>query len=272
VSFSKLSLIVFAAAMLSAGCASNPISSSEPRFPAGTGDVESSVPENMKFSLESYKLPIVRESKTETRMAHNFWSGEWPAPVIDVQSSKKSGTTTISGFSSLRNPGPERLRCTVKNGVYHPWSQKDPSIINYYTLAELLDYKVINKVVRGNGDQKSKAKTIYPKGAEILNVVYYGENFCGATLKIGKNLRPVTDDCPFFMENPSFQRTSPATNLEREFREQWLYFACEEKGADGKQIKAFVQDADLLGQPGIQKGCLGEYGSVGGTTSTGACR
>ena len=76
-------------------CASNPASTV--RKVAGTGDIDSSTTE--KF--ESYSLPITRQGLTTTRVAYNFWSGEWPTPVIDVNSDK-SGSTTIQAYKTLR--------------------------------------------------------------------------------------------------------------------------------------------------------------------------
>jgi hypothetical protein len=268
----KLPLLIFSLAVMIAGCSSTNVATtdiggvgSERRFPAGTGDIDSSSGNTSAVQLDSYKLPITRDSKTTTRIAYNFWSGEWPGPAIDVFSDLK-GETKISAYKNLRNPSAaDRVDCTIKNGVYHPWSKTDGSAINYYTLWPVEDYKVIKKIVFNPNDVYVGGKTrklTLPVGTLLLNLVPYAENYCGVTMKIGKNVRPLEGYCPIFTENPSIVRTTPDTD--DSFIEQWIYLSCQEKGTDGKPLKAFVKDTDLLAQPGIIQGCPTEYGSVGG--------
>ncbi|WP_413290102.1 hypothetical protein [Bdellovibrio sp. HCB337] len=251
------------AALLSA-CATNTVSTGEFRSPAGTGDIDSSSPGTAESY--SYKLPITRNGATEERMAYSFWSGEWPMPIIDV-SSDTSGTTKISGYTNLRDPKTsDKVSCTVQNGLYHPWSENEPSIINYYTLSAVEDFKVLKTITHEDSvyDPKTKkSKTIkmkIPKGSKIVNVVYYAEGYCGATVKIGKTSRPIDTHCSFIYDNKDLQRISK----EGSFSEQWLYMKCEEKDSSGKNVKAFVRDEDLLSQPGIKKGCPAEYGKIQG--------
>jgi hypothetical protein len=264
----KISSLVFSLAPISLACslacssANIASNAGEARFPAGTGDIDSSTGTSA-VKLESYKLPITRSGQTTTRIAYGFWSGEWPGPVIDVFTDVK-GETKISAYKNLRNPtDADRVDCTIKNGVYHPWSENDASAITYYTLWPVQDYKVIKKVVFNDVYIGGKAKKLtLPKGTLLLNLVPYAENYCGVTMKIGKNVRPLEGYCPTFMENPSIVRIGDAK--EDSFIEQWIYMSCEEKGPDGKNRKAFVKDSDLLAQPGILQGCPGEYGHVAG--------
>lgn len=238
------------------GCAS---SATDQRVPAGTGDIDSSTNLSAEH-FESYKLPITRGDKKTTRMAYNFWSGEWPFPVIDVNSTEK-GQTKIVGYMSLRNPtDADKVSCTIENGIYHPWSEKDPSLLTYYTVTQSNDFKVVKDTTYELYNEKKKklVKVKVPKRASFNNVVYYAENECGSIYKVGKTSRPFSSDCGFFFENPALVKASDET----EFKEQWLYLTCEEKNADGKPIKVFVQDTNLLSQPGIEHGCPGEYGQV----------
>ena len=97
------------------------------------------------FAQSSYKLDIVRDGKTQQKMTFNSWSGEYPQPVIDVNS-KVQGSTLIQAYKSLRNLT-ESLSCTVKNGIYHPWSltnQKNGTI--FYTIKAQEDYQSVNKL------------------------------------------------------------------------------------------------------------------------------
>lgn len=250
---SKYLVLLATLTAFAVGCASKTI---ESRNPAGTGDVDSSTTE----AFESYKLPITRGGQKSTRVAYNFWSGEWPQPVIDIHSQQK-GTTRIQAFTNLRNPtDADRVNCTIKNGLYHPWSQQDPSLITYYTIANIADFNVVkNTSYQIYNDKTKKLETVQvPKGAKFLNVVYYAENQCGAIYKMGKTSRPFTESCDFFFENKDLVKTTQ----EPAFSEQWLYFSCEEKDVSGKTLKAFVRDEELLKQEGVTQGCPGEYGFV----------
>lgn len=254
----KMILASAIAASFTWGCVSKTV---EPRHPAGTGDVDSSTLE----SLGSYKLPITRNGKKSTRIAYNLWSGEWPSPIIDVKSHKMDGFTTIQAFTNLRSPTEaDRVSCTIKNGLYHPWSEKDPSIENYYTITNVADFKVIKKTAYEIYNLKTRTieTAQVPKGAEFLNVVYYAENYCGAIYKLGKTLKSFSQHCDFFYNNPDMIQTSQPES--DKFNEQWLYFTCQEKDASGKPIKAFIRDEELMKHPEIKSGCPGEYGTVKG--------
>jgi hypothetical protein len=254
--FSRRFISALAVTSLMIGCASTSSIVPENRNPAGTGDIGSSVPDvHIQGSFDSYKLELVRDGKKSTKVAYRFWSGEWPSPIIDIQASQKKAVTKVQAYKNLRDPQPsDKIQCTIKNGFYHPWSKDNTSAILYYTLVDTADYKVVREVV-------DETNTVYPVGAKLLDVVYYAENYCGAILKIGKNMRAVTASCPFFESNPGFVRTSKVE--EPAFREQWIYLSCEEKDSAGKNLKAFVQDTDLLKQTGQKTGCPISYGSVG---------
>jgi hypothetical protein len=214
--------------------------------------------------VESYKISIIRNGKSMTEVAYNFWSGEWPGPVADVNSSQAGGKTTLKAYSSLRNPvKANEVNCTIKNGIYHPWAtpEQDPSIITYYSLVTPVDFKVVKATEYTPDD--GGAKMTIPAGATITNVVYYAENGCGALINIGKKQIQAGADCPFFLENKNFKRVSPTLD----FQEQWLYMTCEEKGVDGKNVKAFIRDQALLATPGVVEGCPTSYGSVGDSKS-----
>lgn len=227
---------------------------------AGTGDIDSSTTE--KF--ESYKLPITRQNIKTTRVAYNFWSGEWPMPIIDVNSDKSEGTTTIQAYTNLRDPKEtDRVACTIKNGLYHPWSKQDPSLIIYYSLSSREEYVAKEDTFLPMFDKDGNEKRLaIPKDSVISNVVYYAENYCGAILRMGKKARPISAECPFFSENKSLKLTSKKEK--DDYSEQWLYLQCSEKDAKGNSLKAFVRDQDILSQKGIQQGCPSDYGSVQG--------
>lgn len=241
-----------------ASCVSKPTNEmTEQRQPAeanssGVGDIGSS--EMQSESLLSYNLPLTRNGKKSIRVAYNTWAGEWPGPVVDVNARKK-GTTKIEGYPSPRVLV-DRQSCTVKNGLFHPWSTNSDALINYYSFVSANNFRAKKEVVITGGSRK----ITIPKDAEVINVVGYGENFCGATLKVGKSLRPITEYCDTFWDESLFVKTSPEDSFETE---QWLHLNCEEKGPKGNNKTIFVQDKDLLSQKGIKNGVIKEYGKVG---------
>jgi hypothetical protein len=252
---SKSMLLAATMALVLSACSSKPVDTV--RKVAGTGDIDSSTTE--KF--ESYSLPITRQGVTTTRVAYNFWSGEWPTPVIDINS-EKAGATTIQAYRTLRDPKEtDKVACTIANGLYHPWSKKDPSIIIYYSLSSRESYTAKEDTFLPMYDAEGNEKRLeIPKDSVISNVIYYAENYCGAILRMGKKARSISASCDFFSENKSLVMTSKKEK--DDYSEQWLYLQCAEKNADGSPLKAFVRDEEILKQAEIKQGCPAEYGSV----------
>ncbi|MES3038862.1 MAG: hypothetical protein V4736_13215, partial [Bdellovibrionota bacterium] len=236
------------------------------RVPADEGSI-SPMSLDQAQELNSYKLPITRNGATKTRVAYNYWSGEYPMPVIDVNS-YQSGTTKIDAQSSLRETTGAKQSCTIRNGVYHPWSSTPNSVINYYSLSNADDFLVIKAMkiqdVVQSANQKTRNVALeIPVGAKFVNVTYGSENYCGATLIMGKRKIAVFEGCDFFYDNKTYlKQTTPKDD----FQEQWLYLACQEKDAQGKALKLFVKDSDLMAQEaaGIKMGCIQGYGSATG--------
>lgn len=185
-----------------------------------------------------YLLPITRNGVTHTMIAYNFWSGEYPEPVIYVQPSQ-GRWGKVMGYSSLRNIV-KRKQCTVKSGIYHPWSNDKISLINYYSIVPRKSYLV----QRDTAFEGQKFK----KGDKLVNEVYLSEGFCSYILNDQKE-RLVTH-C--IGEVTQFKSTKYPSHPS----EQWLYLSCKEG------YKVFVQDSDLLTQPDINKGQISGYGEV----------
>lgn len=190
----------------------------------------------------SYKLPVTRNGVTVTKVAAPFWQSEYPGPVIDVRS-KKSGTMTVRAYQSLRKLD-SPVACTIKHGIYHPWSKTKNSAIHYYTITPVEDYKARKTA-------KLEEYTIH-SGDIITNVVYLSEGCCKGNLKN----RQIEFTCSALQENPQdFQLLGKADSGSRP--EQWLYVKCEEGH------KAFIQDSALLKTKGVKKGVIIKYGEVG---------
>lgn len=227
------------------------ISSFKPKIRTPANQQENGAP--VQESLHSYKLPLTRNGITKDRVAYTYWSGEHPMPVIDVNHQSPQGTTVINALSELRNLSTARtIRCTVKNGIYSP-SVSNPvsSIMNFYTLTAAEDYEVI----KATRFQDRDSTISLPVGSRIINVIYGSERYCGATLVLDGRSKPIASSCDYFSENENFKKISEEDTAFAD--EQWLHLVCEEKDRDGKNIKAFVQDHALLGQPGIKESYIG---------------
>lgn len=217
------------------------------------------------FAQSSYKLEVIRDGKTQQKMTFNSWSGEYPQPVIDVNS-KEQGTTLIKALKSLRNPS-ESLSCTIKNGIYHPWSlanQKNGTI--YYSIKAHEDYQVrkqtsLDTFVFDAQNPYGRNETYnFVPGNLLENIYYASEGTCiGTQVQIIKKQR-ITSEISFSCEaldNKSvFKRLTPQS-VKDDTQEQWLYVSC----AEG--YKAFIRDTDLLNTQGVKEGTIVEYGTVG---------
>lgn len=201
---------------------------------------------SVAFALEqvAYQLPITRGGVTKTRVAYSFWSGEYPGPVINVNANKR-GTTTIKGYASLRTKG-ARVSCQIKNGIYHEWSETPNSAITYYSVTALQSSQALR-------DTTVDSEYSVPRGSTITNIHYQAEGYCGGTLRRPNgSVEHISASCDSILEGDIVRTTKPD-----DFHEQWLYLQC----ADGKKV--FVQDKDLLSQPGIKEGQITGYGEVG---------
>ncbi len=190
------------------------------------------------FAASSYTLPVTRDDGTKTRLSYDHWSGEYPKPVINVNAGK-AGYTKISAYKSLRNLN-QKVTCSIKNGLYHPWSKTSNSVMKYYTITAVEEYKALENAMLGQPIKK---------GTLISNVYYLSEGNCSGTIKSTK--KALEFHCNILQVGP-FKKISPHDN----FSEQWLYVKCKEG------YNAFVQDSGLLEQPDITIGEIKGYGSV----------
>ncbi len=120
-----------------------------------------------------------------------------------------------------------RKRHHHHNGIYHPWSKTQNSIINYYTITSVEDHRA-RKIVKL--EQYSISE-----GNCITNVVYASEGLCIVNLKD----RQIEFRCSDVDENPQVFKRLGAADAEP-FREQWLYLKCKEG------YEAFILDSTLL--------------------------
>jgi len=192
-----------------------------------------SFPNNSFAEGGSYKISITRNDITKTRFVYNYWSHEFPTPVINVNA-RKPGYTKIYAYKSLRKLN-QKVICTIKNGLYHPWSKTANSVINYYTIIALHEYIALISTMLDSRPVK--------KGQIITNVHYLSEGYCSGNLKSNQKIINIDFTCSDIDKN-KFKQITTKDN----FVEQWLYMKCREG------YNAFIKDAALLKQPGIKGG------------------
>jgi len=189
----------------------------------------------------SYTLPITRNGVTHHMVAYNYWSGEYPKPVINVKHNQNRWVQ-IEGYASLRK-SLNREVCSIRAGIYHPWSKEKISIIDYYSIIPRVDYVAKKNTLLD--DQKIR------KGDKLENEIYIAEGSCSYLLN---KRREIVATC---IDDPTvFRRIETPSHSS----EQWLYLKCREG------YKVFVQDTDLLSQPNIKRGAISGYGEVTNST------
>ncbi|MBK8011503.1 MAG: hypothetical protein IPK13_09140 [Deltaproteobacteria bacterium] len=191
----------------------------------------------------SYTLPIIRNGRKTIRVAANFWSGEYPSPVIDVNSSSP-GETEIKAYKSLRDEKPA-TRCTITNGLYHPWSTTPNSVVSYYQIVPLVEYKALRP--------RTIAGAKLEKGAVISRLLYLAEGSCQGVVRRGKKETPIDFPCEEVNEAQGMRLVSGAHD---KFEEQWLHVSCKQGH------KAFIRDRELLATAGVREGEVESYGVV----------
>jgi hypothetical protein len=199
--------------------------------------------------VSSYLLPITRAGQTNMMVAYNFWSTEYPGPVVNVNSTKR-GTTTVQAFKSLRKLDTP-VNCAIKNGIYHPWG-KSPSLISWYTITPASTYTAKQPGdFKYNTDGADEAVLPLKTGDKLTRAVYLSEGFCQVSVALDGKETEVGTSCTNLEENEALENTVGGGQVE-----QWLYVRC----ADG--TKAFIEDTVLLAQPGVKEGQITGYGSV----------
>lgn len=191
-------------------------------------------------AFDSYTAPITRHKITKNMAIYNFWSREYPKPVIYIKPTK-NGWLRIRGYPSVRHLD-KKVSCLVKTGLYHPWSEDNTSVKEFYTLAPKISYIALRDTTIGDGKIKIKKNDI------LENEAYLAEGEC---YYIFNKTKRITTYC-LDEDNRDFKRVKEPSFP----TEQWLYLECRE----GYNI--FVQDKDLLKQKGVTEGVIKGYGRV----------
>ncbi|MEK6556500.1 MAG: hypothetical protein AABZ31_14725 [Bdellovibrionota bacterium] len=204
---------------------------------------------------------VNRDGKISARVVYNFWSGEYPMPVIDL-ATEIGGNSAIMVEKSFNNLGQTAL-CTANNGIYHPWSKTANSVKNYLSIVPLQEYRLL-KTMNFDAtvyDEKTGDPTtveIKARKSDLLTrVVYLSEGYCSGELVLAPKLKRAQVDfsCDQVEDVTLFKKT--AQSQDDEFSEQWIEVNCLE-GFTG-----YIRDQNLLTSPGAQEGRILGYGEVG---------
>ncbi len=99
----------------------------------------------------------------------NFWSGEYPQPVVQVIS-----TVTLNAVSDVCVPG-ERFSCSVPAGLYHPWSELE---YGYVTVRGSYLYVAVAPFTVTVYEDEREVDVPYPAGTRVEVPTYLSEGLC----------------------------------------------------------------------------------------------
>lgn len=175
---------------------------------------------------------------------NDFWSGEYPSPVIKV-----TADTTLQAIKAIpcgSRPGRVKpISCTIQPGVYHPWAKKTKAA--YYSVSGVSVYKAKKDTTLevekdGVGPQIVTVK----QGENVRQLAYYGEGYCLV------EVNGVKGGAFCVSEDENYQTVVSST-----YYHQYLSVTCKE----GQQAYISVTDR-LFTTKGIEHGQILEYGSV----------
>jgi hypothetical protein len=199
----------------------------------------------------SYALDMTRDGKTLEMVVYDFWSTEYPGPVVAIGKSDL-GSTKILGSASMRNPTND-VACTVSNGLYHPWAEKTKTPYEIYTVTGIIDYTATKDTEINYFSETEVGHSIklsLAAGEKLTRSVYLSEGSC--QFVIGNTQKEIQTDCGQVDNNPNFLKTE----LPSHGTEQWIKFSCKQGSS------AYVNVDDLLKQKGVSEGKIESYGSV----------
>ena len=172
--------------------------------------------------------------------AYDFWSGEYPGVVVQVDK-----TSTLMAKTNVCDSEPS-IQCTISPGLYHPWATQNLGTA-FKTISKVNRYRATKPFILEADEGPSPE---YKTGTIITENMYLSEGYCVVT--VDETMYHWVP-CP---EADGFELLpNPAEGFEtREF----IGFKCLEG-----QVGWFETGPALFQNPGIQTGEITGYGEIG---------
>lgn len=202
----------------------------------------------MKLGIFVSFLPVILAVVTGNAHPSNkyylgeFWSGEYPSPVIKVTADTKMKALKEIPFGS--RPYIEPVSCTMNKGVYHPWAKKTRATYHSVTGITVHEAKVATTIELEQGGIVPVKISLKP-GELVRQLAYYSENYCLIEIKGLKGAAVCLDEDEF------------KTVISNNYYHQYVKTSCQE----GYQAYISVTD-DIFKIKGIERGSIVEYGHV----------
>ena len=173
----------------------------------------------------------------EGTVAYDGWSSEYPDPILQVNES-----ITVDARTDVCEHKAS-LKCTVRPGLYHPWSRITES-----------DFKTVGSVARFVTLKEVKLWDMtLPEGTEVIQQFYAAEGQCGLIA----NGKPFQDMCPGNGEQPDAWKALPMKAPDFQ-NQQYVGVDC----AEGHKGWVHISEG-LMGMSQVQTGEMLGYGEVG---------
>ena len=180
------------------------------------------------------------------------WSGEYPGEVVHVQ--EKTTLNARTGPCSFGT-----MACTIKPGLYHPWTQDYISKTAYISVSSKKSY-IAKRDIKLYG---ARGWITYPKGTSLAYLRYGSEGNCLYRIH---GLR-VAAGCPDKMEQEGTLELVSSKKNPILGNDVWKQLAlqCEE----GHLGWLRVDDTLFQQYPNVLKGSIIGYGKIGPYTPYG---
>lgn len=172
----------------------------------------------------------------------NFWSGEYPRPVIKITADTKIPALRKIPFGG--RPREKSIPCSVSKGVYHPWAKKTKA--TYLSVSAISVYEAKTAMtIEVEQDEIGRTKISLNPGDRVHQLAYYGGNLCLIEAKGHKGASYCPDDDEF------------KAIIRNNYYRQYLKVSCQEG------YLAFISVTDgIFTIKGIERGNISEYGHV----------
>lgn len=207
-----------------------------------------------RADLRSDLVEVQRKGKIKTRVLYNEWSGEEPAPVIDLMSSTQK-MVSVKAYRSVTDLSKkQQISCLMDTGLIHPWSE-NKEVLNYLSAVEQQTYVFLKEFeFKKAVDLETSQSTSLKVQADdtIESVIYNSNGVCTYKIITANKKFQVSQDCTLVSDRTIFKPRFDSSDV---FKEQWIEFNCYQKNQDIPQ-KAYIRDIDLLKIPQVQVGCV----------------